>query len=366
MKSKRGKNKIRFNGTSVAVLLAVLVVVGGLIYLKDTVRMYAGRIFSGGADELLYAGYTGSRYEGFAGGLAVASTRGIQVIDKDGNQTLLDSFEMGSPAVTSGGDMAIAYDIGGDIAKVFSESDVVYEIETSEPIISASVNNNGWSALCTDQDGYNGHVSVYDNTGKLMFEWFSGEAYVTCADISDNNKDIAVAAAGSAGGQIVFFEVESEDEKGRYQLADDVIIDMRFESRSKVAAVTDARLVTVKTDGSLSSEYSFGGKYLRNFDLGPSDTHLVVLSDYQVGGMCTAVTVKNGKERGKAENVSGADRVSIRGSRFAVLSGRNVTVYSVSGKEKGFFENVQGTDYITVNENGYVIAAGSYSAKVLK
>ena len=131
MKAKDGDNRINFKGRVIIIIVAVALVIAAGYYYWDTISVYFGRLFSGDtAKELTYAGYSNSSYAGINGGIAVASTRGIQVIDGNGEQKVNDSFEMKSPAVKVEGDFGIAFDIGGNTAKVFDESSIKYKVES--------------------------------------------------------------------------------------------------------------------------------------------------------------------------------------------------------------------------------------------
>ena len=254
----------------------------------------------------------------------------------------------------------------GDIAKVFTSDMVLYAVETETPIISASVNKSGWAAVCTECEGYKGLVTVYNASGKAVFEWYSGEAYIVCADISENSKSLAVLGITPEGSRIVFFDINSTDEKGRYELDGDVIIDMRFEKNDRAAAISSSRLITVGTDGTLKKEYGFGDRYLRNYCLGSDGVHALVLSDYKVSGESRVVFVKNGRETGTTEEMSDFSRLSLSGGKLAVLTGQSIRVFSKNGKEISSFDNMTGVADIILNDNGSVIAAKTYSAAVLK
>ena len=55
-----------------------------------------------------------NRYAGLSGGLSVASATGLSLYDKDGVETASIQASMSAPVLKTGGDLALAYDTGGN------------------------------------------------------------------------------------------------------------------------------------------------------------------------------------------------------------------------------------------------------------
>ena len=371
METKEKGGRTPFKVRAIAALIILILIFAVCFFYRSTLAgvFYGLRDFFKGsrqADELSYSNYLNSSYTGLNNGIASTSSRGIQVISAGGDQMFYDNFEMTSPGVDLSGERAAAFDIGGNIVKVFSNKEVLYTVETQSPVISASVNSSGWTAVCTQCEGYKGLVTVYDASGKVVYEWYSGEAYVAMADIREDSKTIAVLGMTESGSRIVFFDLGSEGEKGRCEIPDDVIIEIGFEKKDRVAAISAKKLLSVSTSGEIKKQYDFGSEYLRNYRLGSDGIHLLILSDYQVGGGCDAVCIRNGKETGRARNLPEPEKIALSGGKYALLSNQTVKVYSKNGKVKSTFNNISGAEEIILNDNGTVTVAKAYSAIVLR
>ncbi|MFR6376284.1 MAG: DUF5711 family protein [Oscillospiraceae bacterium] len=62
-----------------------------------------------------------NRYAGLSGGLSVASATGLSLYDKDGVETASIQASMSAPVLKTGGDLALAYDTGGNTLEAASQ-----------------------------------------------------------------------------------------------------------------------------------------------------------------------------------------------------------------------------------------------------
>lgn len=371
MRAKKERNSFSFKAIVIMTAAAlVLICAAGYYYRSELGSIFSAITgFLGGgssANEISYTRYSDSTYRAIGNSLAVVSSRGVQVVSGGGKSAFDENYDVGSPACDINGDKGVIFDIGGNTAKVFTESGIIFEIETKNPIINAGVNSAAYLAVCTTDPGYNGLVSVYDETGKLRYEWFSGEAYVLKAQISPDSKTLAVLGITEAGSRAVFLDLATGEEKGRYDAAAETMIDIAFEDSETLAAVSTTKFTTLDTKGNVQSTLGFGGKYLREYCLGESDVHVVILSEYQAGDGCEAVVIDGGKEKSTVEGLPAVNEMSVSSGRFAVLTDSAVKVFSKYGREKISFKHDGDIVSIVLAKSGAVFACGTYRAEVLK
>ena len=355
---RKRKKKSKLPAILIAAAICLGICAAGYYY-GDSIMPHSGNDGS----EISYAGYADGTYAELDDSLVIASSRGIQVIGRDGAATYSDSFNMASPAAKTCGDYAVAYDVGGTAVKVFMYDGAVYSPSCEESVISACVNKKGYSAVCTQCDGYNGHVTVYDADGNAKFEWFSGESFVLSAAISPDSSTLAVLGMTADGSRVVTFNIASDVEKGRYEMPGTVFFDISFDSKNEISLIAQDRFVTISSDGKEKYEYVFSPRYLKCCDM---QTHTVVLSDYQTGGSCDIVRLKNGKMKTVVTGIPEAYRISVKNSRTAVLTGNDIRVYSVFGKEKAVFPSVAGAYDAIICSDGAVLAPKTFSAMILR
>ena len=81
-----------------------------------------------------------NRYAGLSGGLSVASATGLSLYDKDGVETASIQASMSAPVLKTGGDLALAYDTGGNTLEAASQKrGSVLHVSSQKPILDADI-----------------------------------------------------------------------------------------------------------------------------------------------------------------------------------------------------------------------------------
>jgi hypothetical protein len=139
-------------------------------------------------------------------------------------------------------------------------------------IISARLNANGWLALCTQESGYKGRVTVYNSNGGEEYEWYSAKGYTLSAEVSPNNAEMAVLTLTEDGSRIVFFRLDSTDEVSSSTLSDELVSEIDYIDADSVLAVSEDRLAVVGEDGISDTLYDYAGKYLTGYTAGSGNS----------------------------------------------------------------------------------------------
>ncbi|SHI22785.1 hypothetical protein SAMN02745823_03645 [Sporobacter termitidis DSM 10068] len=356
----------------VSLVAAVLVTNNGNLSLDGFKRLLGKTGGAKTADTFSYESGFNNVFADVDGGFAVASTVGIQVFDAGGNKTFTEIYEMANPALSAAGKTGVAYDLGGTALKVFDTAGILGSMTTNGKIISASLNAGGWLALCTQETGgYKASVSVYkpgayDYTKQPPFKWSSGKGgYILSAAVSPDNKSLAVLTLTSSGSRIVFFSLDSTEEKASCALDGKLAMDLRFTDDSHVLAVGPEALVQIGTDGKNQVLADYTDKYLADYSMNGSDFTALVLSDYMVGGQGRLVTVdKNGKTLGTLETARKITSVSAQGNYLAVLYDDGLVIYDRNLKESARDDDTAGTVKTMMRSDGSALLITSHSASV--
>ena len=301
------------------------------------------------------------------GGIAAAGTLGIQVLDNGGAETLIEPFRMASPAISSAGGRAVAYDIGGTEVRVFNETEVIAALQTQGAIVSAAINQNGWFCLSEmpETGGHKSVVTVYDNRGRGAYRAYSGEGYVLSAVLSSDNKSVAALRLTDAGSEIVFYSLNREDPVGSYELPGGLIFDIRYIGGGNVLAFSTDGLIVVDRNAEGTERYGFEGKRLGSCsaDGGFITLHLL---DYAVGHSGRLVTLdERGRVLGELDIQREVVSISAKDGRLAVLWGDGLTVYDSELNEMpatGEFTALTGLGRVLARSGGMVLAAGDNAA----
>ncbi len=294
-------------------------------------------------------------------GLAVATDSGLYLFDETGEIVLSRLYAWQKQALARAGDYGAVYDVGGTTVIFFNSKKILTEIDMPYAVVSASVNDLGYLAVCTEADGYKGAVTVYNSLGTAIYRWSAGNSRVLSARVSGRD-ELLVLTVGNDGSRLVLCEMDREDKVAEYTFPG-LMIDMVF-TRSGVTAITTSSLIGLS--GKLEERWSidFEERFLEKYVL-TEDLSAVALTDYQVGGGRTLETITAGGDT-RGAIALGEDPVDmdVRDGRVAVLTSDRVTVYSGTLEKSDGYPCDFGAEHVSLRPDGSVVCAGSFSAYV--
>lgn len=367
-KKKQGGGALRI-ALRILLLLILLFLVVMVILFKRGIRL--SDVFNTkkqaetAQTELFYE--NGTSFAGIDGGLTIASTSCVQVVDNDGSSALSVNVVMSKPVVSSGGASAVVYDAGGNSVLVVNAQGLLYKLTADQKVISASVNSDGWLALCTEDSSYDGRVTVYNASGSEVYKWYSGSGYVVGAAVSPNDKNLAAATVTTTGSSVTFMSLGSTEKTSKYDAAGAVALEISYRDDGTAGLLTSDTysLLDVKT-GKSAADVAASGAYLQAYSFASDKFAVIASSPYQKGTSSVIDAVdsdgKTAAEISFGKTVSG---VSAAGNYIAVLSSGDITVYKVYNKEASVFAEYQDSSAETVvaYSDGSVLAIGAYSAR---
>lgn len=357
--SKRQENRKKNIRALFITLMAIIVLaaVGMAIVASQNSSAFKAR-----GEEFYYSSSDDSVYSKVGMGFAVASTSELQVFGADGVQTLQEAYIMSDPAVSSGGNNAALYDIGGNTVKIFNADKMIQSIKTDGKVISAKVSKNGYTAVCCEEIGYQGAVYVYNSVGSLVFKWLSGDGYVLSACVSGDDQYLAVLTVGKEGTRLVKLKLDEEAYKKEYAAQGSILLDAEFTETGDIYAISDEALYIVSGD-TINKIYTFGEMNLADYNLGSNA--LLVLDEHRSGGVSRVVSVLPGGEaREVAAFENGVIAMDAGKKYIAVLTDTELCIYNTKEYEKTANYEVSACLKVLVYDDGTVVAASRHSADV--
>lgn len=289
----RGLWGILVSLVTIAILtyIAVILISGRDSFLRRIFGSSSSREPVKIVDEYSFEAGRSKVFASLDGAVAAVGTLGVQVLDRSGAELLRDPCRMLTPAVNVSTGKAVAFDIGGNAVRVLSSDEMTASFETESPIISASVNDNGWFCVCVrDDGGYRSIATVYNNLGKDVYRVSLGSGYILSAILSNDNRNLAVLSLTDRGSKIEFYELSSENVVMTFDLPDRLIIDQRYLSGGDLLVVTMDSMIAVDKNGKGRELHWFAGKRLGAYTVsgGLIAMHLL---DYGVGYSGRLVTL---------------------------------------------------------------------------
>ena len=374
-KIKRGKRKLVRMAFSLITLAAFAYIVVTLISGQQIQLPRLSRLFSAGVPEVTANEYhfdvgRGRVFANLGSAVAAVGSLGIQVLDYGGAETLREPFRMSFPAIAANSGRAIAFDVDGTTVRVFDENRVITALETSNAIISASINRNGWFVVCSqDSGGFKGSAAVYNNNGNNVYRVDLASGYILSAALSPDNRSLAILSLTDRGSRIVFYSLDSEAAGNSFSLPGGLIIDMRYMSGGNVLAVTTDSLIVVNNSGEGRNLYEFSGRGLGGYSI-DGGTYVLHLLDYGVGhsGQIVAIS-ENGNLLGELSTNDEIVSISYSGGMLAILRSDGPEFFDAG------FESIphsaqpisaSGAGRILALDSGAAIAYGDHSAVVFR
>lgn len=342
-KSKEGKHPIRSFLSFLLMLAAVLLVVLLAAYRDgtgfDILRRYLhyGRAEQVGGETVYhYDAASKNRFALLGESLVVLSDASLSLYNSAGEEVWSAPVTMTAPALVSGGGRAAAYDVGGTALYVVDQSGLLLELtaDEEEPYIAATLNQNGELAVTAQKKGYKGSVKVYDRTlgPDPAFEFKSSQRFVLDGYVLGDC--LAVVTLGQENGVFVSniglydLSKDAKEPAASYDISGGLVAAVG-EQEGRLVTVSDTALTFAGTGGEITGSYSYGGSYLREYDLGGTGFTALLLNRYRSGSVGRLVAVdKNGEELGSLDVREEVLSISASGRYLAVLYADRLAVYN--------------------------------------
>ena len=163
------------------------------------------------------------------------------------------------------------------------------ELDAKNNIISANLSRSGHLALCTEEAGYKGSVTVYSADKTEAYKWLSADNWVVKAAVSPEGTRLAVLVSGENGSIVKFFKLDSTDEQGSFA-ADQAVFNDICWLGERVCCIASDRLYFCSDTGKAEGEYSFDGNFLDMFAV-CDDNIVLELRAHSYGGAGTLVSI---------------------------------------------------------------------------
>ena len=375
------KPKKRRKLPGILLFLLTLVVVLGVVlvaaYRDGTGFDVLRRYFSYSREEKTSgnAGYdydasASNRFAALGDTLVVLSNTSLRLLGQGGEEVWSANVQMESPALSTGGGRAVAYDVGGRALYVLDAEGLVTELQADEeePFIAASLNKKGWLAVTAEKQNYKACVSVYNAKMEKVFDFNSSRRFVADACVTDDCAFLAAVTLGQEDGtfvsNVVLYDLTQTEPVADYNVRDGLVMSITQQD-GMLVTVSDNKLTFADTGGEIAGEYDYTGAYLREYDCGGDGYTVLLLNRYQSGSVGRLVTVgTDGAELASLDVHEEVLSVSAVGRYIAVLYTDSLVVYNPNLQA---YATLKGTGYAKealVRADGSALLIASESARL--
>ena len=309
-----------------------------------------------------------SRFAALNGSLVTVAANQVRVLDERSQVLYQNSVRFLHPDLVSGGDVAVAYDIGGTVLYALDSKGLRWQQETEGELLSVTVNPHGYVTATYNKSGAKAAVTVWDSDGTAVFTYLSAQRFVMTAALGRDDRTLEAVTMGQEDGGfqsfLVLYRTNSDKEVAATAINGGAVYALETMQKS-FCAVSEQGLYLLDTDGALRSSYSYGGQYLRRCATGDGDWAALLLSRYKSGGYASLITVDNdGNELGGCDIDGEVLDMSTAGRYVAVLFSDRLTIYDKYLTEVASLPDVSEARAVLMREDGSAVLAGAAGASL--
>lgn len=324
-------------------LVCVVLVLAGLLFLfRDQLpldRFLRWYHYSNVAGEASFA-HNVQRLGVFVGHeqkLIVCTETQLQVFSPTGEVYLNEPMNMSAPAVSTAKGAFVVYDVGGHELRVVKGTQVAFALtlETGQTILSASLNDAGWLAVTSKQDGHKGVVTIYNANYETRMSIRLSSCYLTDAVVTPDCSGVYAISPGQRAGtfesNVLYFTIPNpttDTPIAQISLGNNIVLSSRS-TNNACWILGENRLFFLSSNGSLANQFDYGGRYLKKGSLQGNGFAALLLSNSQSSSAGTVVTVSR-----KGEAIASLDinepvtTLAASGNYVAILTGSHLYLYN--------------------------------------
>ncbi|MBC7764979.1 MAG: hypothetical protein H7Y41_00715 [Hyphomonadaceae bacterium] len=265
---------------------------------------------------------------------------GIRCINRNGDVLWSSNMTMQNPIIQATAKYLLLCDRDSKEANVQVDGKVLYTVKTEQPITHAKINENGMLAVVTAEKGYKGKVSVFDNSGQQIYQWFSGDNYIIDVDVSNDSKALAVCTADASKGVVaagvLFFHLD-QDKPYVTEMVDDTLpVQIKCYQDGGVVLLGDNGVYGFTLYDKKRFKYSFEGREVLTFDMQSQAVITVALKEgIGASGVSSAVEMidRKGSKKGRFEVKGELKQIDVQGTTIAANCQSDIYLINAQGKE---------------------------------
>ena len=356
-------------------LVTILVVLGAVTVALLSKGNYLDRVrrwlaYGSGAEENLYAfaADDNNRYGQIGEYLVVVNQNYVQFLTDDGEAYLAQQVQLSTPAMDIGGDLAVAYDVGGQNLYVFSKDGEQMHLELDEGygFICAGLNDQGYLAVVAQESGYKGAVTVYNPQQEKIFAYRSSSQFLIDAAVSADSRSVLIAALGEEGNafctDLLYYHLDETESAGTTTLSDHLTMTLQNLGDS-YASVSDKDISFLDKNGACTGSFAYESLYLLDYALEGQDFSALLLNRYRSGSVGTLVTVgRDGQVAGARDITEEVLDISAAGSYVAVLYSDTLVVYNRQLEEVSRLEGTGYASHVLMSSDGSALVIAGNTA----
>lgn len=189
--------------------------------------------------------------------LALLDQNILTLYNKSGNKEYSLEIEISNPIFDANGNYLCIADKGGQKLYLISNKNIVWQAEIEGNISNINVNKNGYVSVIISGTSYKNVVKIFNSSGNELFKKYFSKTNVIDADISNDNKYLAIAESDFSGiviqSNIEIISIEDVQSNSSESIkythvakADDLIINIKYNTKNDLVCMYDNHIDLLK------------------------------------------------------------------------------------------------------------------------
>lgn len=329
---------------------------------------------SGQSESFVFEGGESSQFAVLDHELLVCSGKDVRLYSGSEQVSLDQAVSIQNPVVDTVGNAALVYDAGGQSLFVYRDRAEVFSLslEDGQQLLAASMNSQGWLVVVSQESGYKGIVTVYDNTFSPQIQLHLSSRFVMDAVLSPDSKSLALLTLGlndnAFESRVDFYQLNRTEEETEPDwtcpVGGDVILAMRWDN-SGIWALGETSLSILSTDGTVTGSCNYGDLYLKGFSLDGDGTAVLLLGKFRAGTSAELWVVNaDGETQALLSIEEQVLSLSAAGRYVALLTADRLDIYNQDLEVYSTLEGTQGAQTVLQQSDGSAMLIDSTTARL--
>lgn len=264
----------------------------------------------------------------------------IQAYNGSAKQLFSRRHSLTNAVMKVSGNRVLVYNLGGTGYRLENQLKTMVESNTDGKLLGGAVCANGRFALLTQEDGYCGQLTVYQQDGQVAFQYSFSEYYPTAVAMNAEGTRAVMTAVGVSNGALVsaIYELNFNSNHTVKPIAvykDTTFLDVAYTNSDSILAVGDIQTVALDSSGKALGAYNYGDAELSAWNLRGGTAVLGLLDFHNATVSHLTAVGADGKALGTAKVSGSVSNVTQVDGTMAALCGDKVYAFTTAGKAAG-------------------------------
>ena len=366
-KEEKKLNKKKIIKLVICILLLALIIAGILVYRDNrTVQNFVDEnIFrkTRTSENLAYiqiSNDANTHVCAYGNNIGVLSNNQFKVYNNYGKQEFILDITITNPVFAAKGKYIAIAEKGGSKIYLIAEQNIVWQTDIEGTVERIAINKNGYVAVSETQTSYKSVILAFNLQGREICKYYLSSTYAVDIDISDNNRELAIAETNLSGIQIKsgiriidLVKVEQSTENAEIYNkqvdANTIITSINYDENNNLLIMLDNKIVKIE-----SEEEQDLWKYEENTlfaDIDLNNRTVQVLQSTEVEGEIEIRVKNNIRQRIRTYVINSVPKeIKTKANTIAVNTGNEVYFISQNGFLQVKYQTTQEIKEIVLSE----------------